>query len=215
MAKKKTAKQRDSTQIAVTDKTNEVEATSFARTVLHPVVQATLTLKDYSNYRENLELEGLAVALTEQTQAATAGDLGRGEAMLTAQAHSLDAIFNNLAQRAINSKHIDNLDRYLKLALRAQSQCRSTLEALTAIKNPPMMGYVGQANISQGPQQVNNGPITAADSSCTRENSKLKNKLLEENDEERLDIGAASAASQADPAVAALGKVNRPKDAER
>jgi len=66
--------------------------------------------------------------------------------MLTAQAHTLDAIFNNLEQRAINAEYMDNLDRYLKLALRAQSQCRATWEALSTIKSPPVMGYVRQAN---------------------------------------------------------------------
>ena len=37
--------------------------------------------------------------------------LGRGEEMLSAQAHTLDAIFNKLAQRAINAEYLDNLDR--------------------------------------------------------------------------------------------------------
>jgi len=40
--------------------------------------------------------------------------------------------------------------------LKAQSQCRATLEALAAIKNPPIV-YARQANIAAGPQQVNNG----------------------------------------------------------
>ena len=44
-----------------------------------------------------------------------------------------------------------NLDTYLKVALRAQSQCRATWEALGTIQNPPVMGYVRQANIAHGP----------------------------------------------------------------
>ncbi len=83
--------------------------------------------------------------------------------MLTAQAHTLDAVFNNLARRAINAEYMDNLDRYLKLALRAQSQCRATWEALATMKNPPMIGYVRQANIAHGHQQVNNATSTAGD----------------------------------------------------
>lgn len=71
---------------------------------------------------------------------------------MTTQAHILDAIFNNLARRAINAEYLDNLDRYLKLALGAQSQCRATWEALATIKNPPVTGYVRQANIAHGPQ---------------------------------------------------------------
>ncbi len=76
--------------------------------------------------------------------------------MLASQAHTLDAIFNNLARRAINAECLNQFEQYLKLGLRAQSQCRATWEALSAIKNPPVMGYVRQANIAHGPQQVNN-----------------------------------------------------------
>ena len=71
----------------------------------------------------------------------------------------MDAIFNNLAQRAAMNmgEYLDATDTYLKLALRAQSQCRSTWEAVSTIKHPPMAGYM-QANIAHGPQQVNNSP---------------------------------------------------------
>jgi len=61
---------------------------------------------------------------------------------------------------------MDNLDRYLKPALQAQSQCRSTWEALATIKHPPVMGYVRQANITNGPQQVNN--VSTAPNSDSR-----------------------------------------------
>jgi hypothetical protein len=37
------------------------------------------------------------------------------------------------------------------LALKAQSQCRATLETLAAIKNPQPVAFVRQANIAHGP----------------------------------------------------------------
>jgi hypothetical protein len=42
----------------------------------------------------------------------------------------------------------------MRMALKAQSQCRQTLETLATIKNPPVV-FARQANIAQGPQQVN------------------------------------------------------------
>lgn len=42
--------------------------------------------------------------------------------------------------------------------LKAQSQCRATLETLAAIKVGPAI-FARQANIAHGPQQVNNGVI--------------------------------------------------------
>ena len=76
------------------------------------------------------------------------------ERMLTSQTLALDAIFNQLAQRAVKTEYIKNMDVYLKLALKAQAQARCTAEALSAIKNPTP--YINQANITAGHQQVNN-----------------------------------------------------------
>lgn len=199
---------KKSGQIPAAGKPGEDEGVVFARTVLRPTVQAAVTLKEYGKAYGDLDLSGLIDALTVQTKAASDGDMGRGEAMLATQAHTLDAIFNNLARRAINAEYMDNLDRYLKLALRAQSQCRATWETLSAMKNPPMVGYVRQANIAHGHQQVNNAPSTAGETSRARENTDVQNKLLEESDDQRLDIGAEGAAGGVDPAMAPLGKVD-------
>ena len=149
-------KKRNPNQLNVVCRPAEDQADAVARTLLQPTVQAAFTLKEYVHSAGDLDLSGLIDSLTEQTRACSEGDLKRSEAMLTAQAHTLDAIFNNLARRAINAKYMDELEPYLKLALRAQSQCRATWEGLATIKNPPVMGYVRQANVAHGPQQVNN-----------------------------------------------------------
>jgi hypothetical protein len=57
----------------------------------------------------------------------------------------------------------------MRLALKGQAQCRSTLETLVALKNPPVV-IAGQANISTGPQQVNNGSAPAAELPSNRPN---------------------------------------------
>ena len=132
--------------------------------------------------------------------------------MLTAQAHTLDAIFNNLARRAIHAEYMDSHDSYLKLALRAQSQRRATWEAVAAIKHPPVMGYVRQANIAHGPQQVNNAPAATAGATRAAEHPHPKSKLLEESDGERLDTGATGTPSRADSALATVGAIDRAED---
>jgi hypothetical protein len=212
-SKKKPSKKRAPNKIPAAGTPDEDDGIVIARTVLRPTVQAAVTLKEYGKSYGDLDLSGLIDALTVQTRAATDGDLGRGEAMLTAQAHVLDAIFNNLARRAINSEYMENLDRYLKLALRTQSQCRATWETLSTMKNPPMVGYVRQANIAHGHQQVNNAPSAADDAPNVRENANLQNKLLEKNDGERLDFGEAGTAGQANPAMVPLERGDRTKDA--
>jgi hypothetical protein len=211
--KRKPAKKHSSNQILALPGPDEVEALLIARTVLRPTVQAAATLKAYDKSYGDIDLKGLVDALAEQTKYSNGGDLSRAEAMLTAQAHTLDAIFNNLASKAIKAEYMGILDTYLKLALRAQSQCRSTWEALAAIKNPPFMGYVQQANIAHGPQQVNNSPPD--ETSRTRENENQQNKLMEQKNDEWVDTGTKGAAGRADTAMATVGEVDRTEDQDR
>ena len=65
------------------------------------------------------------------------------------------------------TEYVDHLDRYMRLALKAQGQCRATLETLATIKNPPVV-FARQANIAQGPQQVNNVVSVSRDAQPTR-----------------------------------------------
>jgi len=76
------------------------------------------------------------------------------EFMLTSQALVLDSIFNRLAITAQASigKHPKVVETYLRLALKAQSQCRATAEALAALKSPRQ--YISQTNVA-GAMQIN------------------------------------------------------------
>ncbi len=101
-------------------------------------------------------MRGLVNELDRQARAVQGGDLSQLESMLTAQAHTLDAIFTRLAKRAhLNmGEHLPAAETYLRLALKAQSQCRCTVEALGELKNPAAVAFVRQANISAGHQQI-------------------------------------------------------------
>ncbi len=118
--------------------------------------------KAYSCFHDQIELGDVLVEMRKAGDEAVKGDLGRVERMLMNQALTLDTIFNNLAERASRQEYIKNMDTYLRLALKAQSQARATAETLSIVKNP--MPYIKQANIAQGHQQVNNAPRTGAES---------------------------------------------------
>jgi len=171
-----------------------------------------LTQKQIALGTQELHLEGLIHNLNQQVNAVKDNKLGRPEEMLVAQAHTLDAIFNNMTQRAVLNadEYIDACDTYLKLGLRAQSQCRATLETLSEIKNPRSVAFVKQANIAGGHQQVNNG--TQANSKPrTEENQNPPNELLEAQHGERMDIGEPTTAVKDDSPVETLGEVDRAK----
>jgi hypothetical protein len=136
--------------------------------------------------------------------------MGRPEALLTSQAQTLDALFNHLTRLAYrNWSDLNVAERLLRLAFKAQSQSRATVETLGNLRNPPMV-IARQANIAHGPQQVNNG-----EPSRTREIQSEPSKLLEQTYGERLDTGAAGQAIGGDPAMATVGAVNRPEDGGR
>jgi len=217
-SQRKPTKNHDPNGITVAGIPGEDPGITVARAVLQPELLAAGTLREYGNAYGDLDLDGLIDSLEEQTRATSSGgDLKRADAMLTAQAHTLDAIFNNLARSAINAEYVDRSERFLKLALRAQSQCRATWKTLSAIKNPPAVGYVHQANIAHGPQQVNNASAAPGGDSRAGagENQNLKNELLEQTDGKRLDTGTTCAPGRTDPAMATVGEVNGAEDRGR
>jgi hypothetical protein len=148
-------------------------------------------------------IEELAAQCTEVSQ----GNLQRPEALLMAQSTTLDAIFQDLTQLAY--KHLNQLDaaeRLLRLAFRAQSQSRATVETLGNMKNPPMV-FARQANMTTGPQQVNNALALAPAGVPSG-----PNELLEYDDDKRLELSTSSSAGRSGSKVATLAKVNRTKD---
>lgn len=215
---RKSTKKRDANQIIASTKPDEDKGVAKARTVLRPSVQAAVTVKALTQQFGEQDLTGLVEALSEQTKAANDGDLGRAEAMLATQAHTLDALFHTLVQRAMLNmgEYMGAAETYMKLALRAQSQCRSTWEALSAIKNPPMVGYVKQANIAHGHQQVNNANMAKSGDSRTRENENTPNELLEQkHGSEWLDAGTAGKAGADDKELETVDACDGSKDRSR
>jgi hypothetical protein len=165
--------------LEVSQQPSETTAEALSHTALRPTVQAALTLMEYNGGFGELAINSLITDLRQQCELASKGDLKRSEALLVAQAHTLDAIFNYLARKAIHAGYLNQYETYLRLGLKAQSQCRATLETLGAIKNPKPVAFVRQANIAHGPQQVNNEAAHQTQASRARETKKQPNKLLE------------------------------------
>lgn len=95
----KTSKQSGA-DLKIQAMTGEEESATLARTALRPSINAAVTIKEYSRKYGELDLTSLVNELSGLAKLANEGDLGRAEAMLMIQAHTLDAIFNNLAQRS-------------------------------------------------------------------------------------------------------------------
>ncbi len=194
----------------------ECKAATVARTATMPTVQAAITTRQVIGKHfggESVYLGELINSLGVQARDAQGGDLSRSEEMLVAQSHTLDQIYNHLVRRAFNAELMPQLETYMKLAFRAQAQCRANAEALYEMKNPRPVAFVHQANIAAGPQQVNNGLVEFREQ-VARAGAipqKTPNELLEASNGERLDIGASGTAGGVDPQLEAVGTVNRSK----
>jgi hypothetical protein len=167
--------------------------------------------RDWSGYPfgdpgEKIDLTTTFESVVEAAERVNRGDLGAVEAMLTAQSITLNAMFVHLSRGAYLSSHMDKKEQYLRLALKAQSQCRTTAEALAELKNPPV--FTRQANIASQ-QVVNNGTLITG--SRAGNSSIAQNGLLEAHGE-RLDGGEAGQADEGHPALAAVGTLDRPSD---
>jgi len=221
MATKKKAEQaaqnatEDPKALRVTQQPTESSADAMAHASLRPTVQAALTLMDYNKAFGEMSVNVLVADLGKQCELASNGDLGRTEAVLVAQAHTLDAIFHKLARKATHSEYLNQLEVHLRLALKAQSQCRATLETLAAIKNPQPVAFVRQANIAHGPQQVNNCAAQPCEPTRAVEFENLQNKLLETQNGEGVDTGAQGATGDLDSALETVAAIHRPEDTGR
>lgn len=162
------------------------EARQLADLVAAGVASNALTIERYAaGDMGALSLTELLKSLTASGESVNRNDLSQAEQVLQAQALTLNVMFGEMARRAALNmgEHLGAFEAYMRLALKAQSQSRATFETLAAIKNPPVV-FARQANISNGPQQVNNGSATefphqVRERAPARQNDSEPNQLLE------------------------------------
>ena len=194
-----------------------------AKMALLPSINAAVVISEYLGDPRlfgKLDSDALVASLIEGSELVWTNDLRRPEAMLLSQAQALQAIFTGLAHKAIQrGEPIKCMETYLRLALRAQNQSRMTLETLATIKNPPVV-IARQANVSNGPMQVNNTVVAAASGSsrayacecggAVSSNFQIEQtELLEVRDGKWMDSRAAGSAGRADPDVETVAAVDR------
>ena len=180
--------------------------------VTSSTIQNAVGIVSWGKFAGEANLSELVQDLDKRIDKIKDGDMSSVEAMLFGQAKVLETMFTSLARRAANNEGLKQFQVNLTLALKAQAQCRSTLEALAEIKSPRPVQFVKQANMTTGPQQVNNYAGTSAHSriqSCAENSQSEPNKLLEADHGQRLDIGAQAQAGRGHQALETVGAVHR------
>jgi len=155
---------------------------------LAPLFKAAVTSKAYAPAIGEQDLAAVLQRLGEVTSRVASGDTKDVESMLAAQALTLDSIFHKLALHAEKNigHHQKAVDCYLRLALKAQNQCRATIDTLAAMKSPRQ--YISQTNVA-GAMQIN----------IDVENSHVDRRAEEKN-------------ADSDSRMEALGKVHGSQD---
>lgn len=213
--KAKAAKNSGHTLTLKQDSPNKSRGELIAELALSGASNSAMLIADFSKYTygEDLALMECVAVLTDKASAVHGGDLKGIETVLLGQALALDSIFTTMARRAhLNlGEYLNAADRYMRLALKAQGQCRATLETLAAIKNPRIQTvFASQANITQGPQQVNN-TVGGADNSGTpnERNSNSVQNELNQHEPNKLDAGTTGTTSGTHQTMATVGAINR------
>lgn len=183
---------------------------ALAQAMVDPETNAATVIDAYliCGSGADVNLMALIDALRKSTDQSRAGDLSHLEAMLIGQATALQTIFTSLARRAHHQTLQAHFEAFLGLALKAQAQSRATISALVDLKFPRQATFVKQANIANGPQQVNNATHAG-------EIQRRPNELLEDASHERLDTGTTTTAARGHPTLETVETVHRPQKPRR
>ncbi len=187
---------------------NQSESESFAKVSLSASYMGAILADSFTKtILPKAELNDVASELNAKIKIIQDGDMKLIEAMLISQAHALQTMFVTLGRMAANKTQLGQYTAFMNMALKAQSQSRATIQALTELKYPKQATFVKQANISNGHQQVNNSSLdnNTQGRARAKENQNPQNKLLEAQSNEWLDNGKTTTSSTTNQAMETVG----------
>lgn len=149
------------------------------------------------------DLEKVVNRLRATNQQVIQGNLNHIEDMLLNQAHTLEAVFYSCTEKMLCSEYLNQTRVYSEIALKAQKQCRSTVMAISELKNPKKTTFVKQQNNAVN-QQINH----------LEKNLNPTNELMEIT-HEPVDSRAPARTITEYPQVEALDEVDRSQNCRR
>lgn len=157
---KPTGGMQPNNSLTVEQTLDETGAQALARNMLDPHFRHAHTASAFADkiLGTTIEAPGLMDYISHMqivTKSAEDGDLALASRMLAAQATTLDSMFTELARRAALNmgEYINAAERYGRLALKAQSNCRATLETLAKLHQPREQ-TVRHVHVNEGGQAI-------------------------------------------------------------
>lgn len=194
------------------DESKRLQGVEIARALLTSGFSQARVIKamEGNQLPSNMDVLVLKEALDQQVKEMKGGGTEHQEEMLWNQAVTLEQLFVRLVERATNQTHADHYDRLFRLALRAQNQSRSTLQALADLRSPKSHVFAKQANVANN-QQINHAPSFEAP--CSEKSQNEQNELLEDRPNEQwLDTGTTRPTGSSNSELEAMGAFHRSKD---
>lgn len=146
--------------LAVEQEAGETGARAMARKLLEPQARHAVAAGSFASALLGKDHEGPGIMdyvehMRSVTDKAEGGDLSMASRMLAAQAITLDSMFTEFARRAALNmgEYIGASETYGRMALKAQSNCRSTLDTLAKLHQPREQ-TVRHVHVNEGGQAV-------------------------------------------------------------
>lgn len=152
----KTSAKGGKDQLTVKSEPDKSEARSRADIALNPAANALAATRLFARGSfGDLPTNELFESHIDRCKAAKAGDLSHQKAMLAAQADALNSVFTEMARRAALNmgEYIGATETYLRLGLKAQAQCRATIEALDSLTSGRVQ-TVKHVHVNEGGQAI-------------------------------------------------------------
>lgn len=205
------SKKQGGKALSIVQKPGQTVPQALAVAALSPAIgSATVTDAYQGNIiGEGVEMDALVETLQASMGKSNNGDLSELENMLIGQATALQTIFVSLAKRAQHQQYQKHLESFLGLALKAQAQSRATIQAVVDLKYPKQATFVNQANIANGPQQVNNGLVPAHSLKNQTEQIEVLDGVM--HGRTQMDRSAKTKTEQGDSSVETMATINRPQ----
>ena len=161
MTKPKTGKKPTAGSVlTVTAEKGETEPDTMARVFVSPFLRHAclghgVATKAFGKMPGEPDVNDFGKAIKARAKAAAEGDLTLATEILVSQALSLDAMFAELARRSVMNFGDYPLaaERYARLAFKAQSNSRASLEALAKLHQPREQ-TVRHVHVNEGGQAV-------------------------------------------------------------
>lgn len=143
-------------QLSIPATPDKSEARNFADVSLDPAAHGMAATRLFNNGTfGEVHTTELFESHRDKGKAAAAGDLSHQKAMLAAQVDALNSIFTEMARRAALNmgEYIGATETYMRLGLKAQSQCRAAIEALDRLSSGRVQ-TVKHVHVNEGGQAI-------------------------------------------------------------